>query len=73
VTQNEAPLVLSKHDLDTIASAAKVLYPSMSLPQKIGGKQVESSSYNVICIVEATIGFLNNKCAFRRFPKFDRR
>lgn len=71
--QNESDLILDRHDLELVSSMAKAAYVNLSLPHKIGGKFVDNSYLNVIATIEATIGLLNNKCAFRRFPKFDRR
>jgi hypothetical protein len=63
--------VISKHDFDSMLSYAKTIWPTTVLPMEISKKDVTSQEANYVLMMEALLGYLNNKKILKRLVKFD--
>lgn len=60
-----------RHDLYSIASAAKGQFSNQRARPHISGKQVDSSELTTIAVIEAFIGYLNRNELLKRHVSLD--
>mgnify|MGYP001574655140 CR=1 FL=1 len=69
---NESELVIGSSDFHHIICMAKNEHAHRSLPIKIEKYHLDNGEMANLSVMEAFIGFLNQKGALRRFPKFNK-
>lgn len=72
---NQGTILLNKYDYDLIKSNATRELIDKAFPKYLGDnkREVSPQEANVLCIIEATIGYLHSKDCFNKTPKFDYR
>lgn len=70
-----AEFLMSKADLDSIITLAKMQMASKTFPVFIGPlkKRVQEQEQANLCVIESTISFLNKNSILKQLPKFDYR
>lgn len=71
---NTSEYILSHNDLHTIITNAKNIYSTIAMPITIGDSyqpRVDKQNVPNLCVIEATIGTLNQYNCLKRLPKFD--
>lgn len=72
---SQAELLLDAHDLAVIVNNAKSIFASQSMPVHVGPNKRLISPVDLpnLCVIEATIEFLNKKDCLKKMIKFDKR
>lgn len=65
--------VMDYHDLSSIVSHAKGVFTNKNFPVFLGKKKrrVYESEQANLCMVEATVSYLNKNDCLKKLPKFD--
>ena len=66
---------MDNHDFNKIIGSAKQKFATDTFPVFLGPRRVKVPPGDLpnLCVIEATIGFLNKNDCLKKIPKFDKR